>query len=160
MKSIPRSAQALKKLLPTSKTFCLVGGAFGLIHVGHLHLLKYAATLEDLLVVAVLSDDYVRGYKNSSRPIINQQQRVAMVAALRCVDYVYLANVSPSSPRVLSLLKPDSIVFGEDPQSETRLQQRIAQVRASSPNTKIQLLPRYTEEEISTGFILKKIRGS
>ncbi len=159
MKSVPRSAQAFKKLLPPGKSFCLVGGAFDLIHVGHLHLLEYAATLEDLLVVAVLSDNYVRGYKNSSRPIINEKQRAAMVAALRCVDYVYLAGVSPNSPRVLSLLKPDSIVFGKDPQSEVRLQQRIAQVKASSPKTKIQILPRYTEEEISTGLILKKIRG-
>lgn len=114
MKYLPRSAQALKKILPPGKTFCLVGGAFDLIHVGHLHLLEYAATLEDLLVVAVLSDNYVRGYKNSSRPIINQRQRAAMVEALRVVDYVYIARVSPNSSRVLALLKPDSVVFGEN----------------------------------------------
>jgi cytidyltransferase-like protein len=159
MKSIPRSAQTLKKLLPQGKSFCLVGGAFGLIHVGHLHLLEYAAALEDLLVVAVLSDSYVRGYKNSSRPVINQRQRATMVAALRCVDLVYVASVSPNSPRTLSLLKPDSVVFGEDPLSEARLKQRVAHVKGCSPHTKIQILPRYTQEEISTGLILKKIRG-
>ncbi|MDB5225357.1 MAG: ADP-heptose synthase [Candidatus Adlerbacteria bacterium] len=159
MKSVPRSAHALRKLLPPGKSFCLVGGVFDLIHVGHLHLLEYAATLENLLVVAVLSDNYVRGYKNSSRPIINQWQRAAMVAALRCVDYVYLAGVSPNSPRVLSLLKPGSIVFGENSGDEVRFQQRLAQVRASSPDTKIQILPRYTEEEISTGSIIRKIKG-
>lgn len=159
MENILRSDAALKKTLPPGKTFCLVGGAFDLIHVGHLHLLEYAATLEDLLVVAVLSDNYVRGYKNSSRPVINQRQRAAMVAAMKVVDYVYLSSVSPNSPRVLSLLKPDSVVFGEDSRNETRFQQRLAQVRASSPKTKIQILPRYTEEEISTGSIIRKIRG-
>jgi cytidyltransferase-like protein len=160
MKNVPQSAAALKKILLHGKTFCLVGGAFDLIHVGHLHLLEYAATLEDLLVVAVLSDNYVRGYKNSSRPIINQRQRATMVAALRVVDYVYIARASPNSPRVLALLKPTSVVFGENGRDEVRLQQRIAQVRASSPDTKIQILPRYTKEEISTGRIIKKIRSS
>ena len=158
MKDVPQSATALKKILPSGKTFCLIGGAFDLIHVGHLHLLEYAATLEDLLVVAVLSDNYIRGYKNSSRPVINQRQRAVMVAALEVVDYVYIASVSPNSPRVLSLLKPDSVVFGEYPRNGPRFRQRIAQVRVSSPNTKIQILPRYTEEEISTGRIIKKIR--
>lgn len=159
MKSVPRSAQALKELLPPDKSFCLVGGVFDLLHVGHLHLLEYAATLEQLLVVAVLSDIYVREYKNSSRPIINQRQRAEMVSALRCVDYVYLAEVSPNSARTLDLLRPDSIVFGKDPLSETRLQQRITQVKSSSPKTRIEILPRYTEEEISTGLIIRKIRN-
>ena len=154
-----RSAAALKKTLPTGKSFCLVGGAFDLIHFGHLHLLEYAATLEDLLVVAVLSDKYVHGYKNSTRPIINQRQRAAMVSALRCVDYIYISNVSPNSPRVLSLLKPDSVVFGEDLHNESRFNQRIAQVKASSPQTKVQILTRYTDEEISTGSIIRKIRN-
>ena len=58
-----------------------------------------------------------------------------MVAAIRFVDYVYVTNVSPNSPRVLSLLKPDSVVFGKDPQNGTRFEQRIAQVKASSPKT-------------------------
>ncbi len=159
MKNVPRRAAALKKLLPPDKTFCLVGGAFDLLHVGHLHLLEYAATLEDLLVVAVLSDRYVHSYKNSSRPIISQRQRAAMVAAIRYVDFVYISDVSPNSPRVLSLLKPDTVVFGEDLQNEARFQQRIAQVKVSSSGTKIQILPRYTEEEISTGSIIRKIRG-
>src|SRR3990167_6260806 len=150
MSNIFQSAIEVKNVLPQSKRFTMVGGCFDLIHVGHLHLLEYAATLEDLLVVAVLSDNYIRGYKNSSRPVINQRQRAVMVAALEVVDYVYIASVSPNSPRVLSLLKPDSVVFGEYPRNGPRFRQRIAQVRVSSPNTKIQILPRYTEEEIST----------
>lgn len=158
MPTILRSASALKKVLPPDKTFCLVGGAFDLIHVGHIHLLEYAARLEDLLVVAVLSDAYVRGYKGSNRPIINQRQRAIMVAALRCVDYVYIARVSPNNPHVLSLLKPHSVVFGENGQDKERFRQRIAQVRASSPDTRIRTLPRYTKEETSTGLIIRKIR--
>jgi cytidyltransferase-like protein len=159
MKSIPESAEALKTVLPADKTFCLVGGVFDLIHVGHLHLLEYAASLEDMLVVAVLTDRYVRGYKDPSRPIINQRQRSAMVASIRFVDYAYLADVSPNSKEVISLLKPNSIVFGEDAVNQTRVNQRIAQVEESSPATKIRMLPRYNEERVSTGSIIKKIRS-
>ena len=159
MKNVPQSATALKKIMPHGKTFCLVGGAFDLIHVGHLHLLEYAATLEDMLVVAVLSDKYVRGYKDPDRPIINQRQRAAMVAAIRHVDYVYIADVSPNDPRILSLLKPNSIVFGEDIGNETRLIRRTARVKAYSPGTKVKILPRYTKEKISSGLIIQKIRG-
>lgn len=159
MKNVMRSARELKKVLPRNKTFCLVGGCFDLIHVGHLHLLEYAAKLENLLVVAVLSDEYARDYKDLNRPIINQRQRATMVASIKDVDYVYVSNISPSSPEVLSLLRPDSIVFCKEAGNEKRLRQRIAQVRRSSPDTKIRLLARYDEEEVSTSYIIKKIRG-
>ena len=50
MKNIFQSVFEIKNILPQGKTFTLIGGAFDLIHVGHIHLLKYANTLEDLLV--------------------------------------------------------------------------------------------------------------
>ena len=72
----------IKSFLPSSKTFTLVGGCFDLLHVGHLNFLQYASTLEDLLVVAVLSDKNVSKYKNPERPIINQAQRAKMLASI------------------------------------------------------------------------------
>ena len=158
MQTFPTNPNELKKILPPGKSFCLIGGCFDLIHVGHLHLLKYAATLNDFLVVAVLSDRYVQTYKHANRPIINERQRASMVASIRCVDYVYIADESPSNHEVLSLLVPDSIVFGAETGNELRIQQRIEQVRRSSPKTNIRLLPRYEDETISTGYIIKKIR--
>ena len=67
MKNIFQSATEIKNVLPKGKRFTLVGGCFDLIHVGHIHLLEYAASLEELLVVAVLSDTYARKYKDSLR---------------------------------------------------------------------------------------------
>lgn len=158
MRTFPTNPNDLKKILPPGKSFCLVGGCFDLIHVGHLHLLEYAATLNDLLVVAVLSDRYVQTYKHSNRPVINERQRASMVASIRGVDHVYIADESPNSPEVLSLLIPDSIVFGAEAGNESRIQQRIDQVSASSPKTNVRLLPRYGEETVSTGYIIRKIR--
>jgi rfaE bifunctional protein nucleotidyltransferase chain/domain len=64
-------------------------GVFDLIHVGHVRYLEFARALGGLLVVAVNSDDSVRGLnKGEGRPIVPAAQRAEVVAALACVDYV------------------------------------------------------------------------
>lgn len=158
MNKIFQNATEVKNVLSQGKTFTLVGGCFDLIHVGHIHLLEYAASLEEILVVAVLSDAYARKYKDPQRPIINQKQRAVMVASIRFVDFVYVSDISPSSPDTLKLLKPDSVVFGEESGDTEKIQQRIKNIANSSPDTKIRLLSRYDEEEISTSHIISKIR--
>ncbi|MEK7163252.1 MAG: adenylyltransferase/cytidyltransferase family protein [Patescibacteria group bacterium] len=159
MKNIFQSATEIKNVLPKGKRFTLVGGCFDLIHVGHIHLLEYAASLEELLVVAVLSDTYARKYKDSLRPIINQKQRARMIASIRFVDFVYISDTSPSSRETLQLLRPDSVVFGEDSNSAEKIEQRMKNIASVSPNTTVRFLPRYDEEEISTSYIINKIRG-
>ena len=62
-------------------------GTFDLLHVGHLALLKYCATLGDVLAVGVASDRVVSSYKPNV-PVIPLDQRVEMLEALRCVDIV------------------------------------------------------------------------
>jgi cytidyltransferase-like protein len=159
MKNLFQSLAEIKAMLPQGKTVTLVGGCFDLIHVGHIHLLEYAASLEDLLVVAVLSDTYSRSYKDVERPVINQKQRVIMVASIRFVDFVYISDTSPSSFETLELLKPSSVVFGEEPSSSEKMKRRIANITNASPETKVKFLPRYDEEEISTSYIIQKIRA-
>jgi cytidyltransferase-like protein len=158
MRSIPIDASTLKSMLPPNASFCLIGGYFDLIHVGHLHLLEYAATLEDLLVVAVLSDRYMSTNKNPERPIISESHRAKMVSAIRCVDYVYIADESPNSEQTLSLLQPNSVVFGDEKGAEARIERRIARIKIYSPNTKVKLLSRYDAEEVSTSQIIHKIQ--
>jgi cytidyltransferase-like protein len=160
MKYIFQNLAEIVAVLPNDKKVTLVGGCFDLIHVGHIHLLEYAASLEDLLVVAVLSDAYARVYKDIERPVIIQKQRAVMVASSRFVDFVYISDVSPSSVETLQLLKPASVVFGDEASDSTKVQQRISNITVASPDTKVHFLPRYTEEEISTSSIIKKIRGA
>lgn len=158
MKNIFQNLNEIKAVVPQGKTVTLVGGCFDFIHVGHLHLLEYASSLEDLLIVAVLSDAYSRSYKDIGRPVINQKQRAMMVASIRFVDFVYISDISPSSFETLALLKPDSVVFSEELNSTDKMKQRIANIASVSPDTKVKLLPRYTEEEISTSHIIQRIR--
>jgi len=62
-------------------------GTFDLLHVGHLALLKYCASLGDTVAVGVASDEVVKLYKPNA-PAIPLEQRMQMLLALRCVDIV------------------------------------------------------------------------
>lgn len=159
MKNIFQNAEQIRTILPSGKRFSLIGGCFDLIHVGHLHLFEYTASLEEIVVVAVLSDKYCKRYKDSQRPIINERQRAKMVASITYVDYVYISDVSPSNPGILRLLKPDSVVFGADSKDSDKMKKRLRTIENSSPKTSVQYLPRYIEEPVSTTYIINKIKG-
>lgn len=67
----------------------MASGAFDLFHAGHLSFLTGLRGHCDRLVVAVTSDDTCRA-KGAGRPVIPQAQRVAIVAALACVDDAFV----------------------------------------------------------------------
>jgi glycerol-3-phosphate cytidylyltransferase-like family protein len=97
-------------------------------------------------------------YKDPKRPIINENQRAKMVASIRFVDFVYISDTSTSSPETLQLLKPDNVVFCKEANKVEKMRQRMKNIENFSPGTKVWFLPRYDEEEISTGSIIRKIR--
>lgn len=160
MKDFFHSVSELKAALPVGRKITLIGGCFDLLHVGHIHLLEHAASLGNLLVVAVLSDTYSRSYKNDGRPIIPEQQRAVMVASVFCVDFVYVSDSSSSSPETLQILRPDVVVFCDDTKDSDRMRVRQQNIAANSPQTIVHLLPRYTKETVSTTNIIDKIRRS
>jgi D-beta-D-heptose 7-phosphate kinase / D-beta-D-heptose 1-phosphate adenosyltransferase len=66
----------------------LTNGCFDVLHRGHTRYLNQAKQLDDVLVVALNSDDSVRRLKGPGRPINDITDRAAVIAALSCVDYV------------------------------------------------------------------------
>ena len=94
---------------------CLVftNGVFDLLHVGHVRYLQQARALGDALVVAINSDRSVRELKGDSRPVIVEQERAEILAALRQVTYVTIFD--DISPRTLiARVLPDVLVKGGD----------------------------------------------
>ena len=84
-----------------------------MLHTGHLHLLQRARALGDLLVVGINDDRSVARLKGSSRPLIGQDERAELLAALSCIDYVTV--FSESTPlRVITAVHPDVLVKGAD----------------------------------------------
>ena len=100
------------------KKVVLANGCFDILHVGHLRYLKGARALGDVLVVAVNSDRSVRAIKDAGRPILDETERVALVSALECVDYVVLFD-EPDVASVLKTLRPAVHAKGTDYTEET-----------------------------------------
>ena len=88
-------------------------GAFDLLHVGHIRYLEGAKREADRLVVAINSDESVRGLKGPNRPVLAEADRAELVAALRAVDYVTIFH-EPTVAPLLELLKPDVHCKGTD----------------------------------------------
>jgi cytidyltransferase-like protein len=68
----------------------IVTGVFDLLHVGHLRFLEAARRLGSELLVGLEDDERVRRWKGPGRPIQSQEDRAALVAALRVVDHVFM----------------------------------------------------------------------
>src|SRR5687767_7595391 len=86
-------------------------GCFDIVHPGHIQHLQFARSLGDLLVVSVSADRHVN--KGAARPLIPDDLRAASVAALECVDAVYV-NPDPTAAELLESLRPDVYVKGSE----------------------------------------------
>jgi len=107
-----RSLEELPALV-TGKKVVLANGCFDILHVGHVRYLEGARNLGDTLVVAINSDRSVKALKGESRPILNENERVALVSALRCVDHVVVFDEDDVT-RVLNVLRPSIHAKGTD----------------------------------------------
>jgi glycerol-3-phosphate cytidylyltransferase len=87
-------------------------GTFDLLHVGHLALLEFCATLGDTVAVGVASDEVVKLYKPNI-PVIPLEQRIEMLLALNCVD-IALPYHELDYIDVCKKVKADIFVIGED----------------------------------------------
>jgi rfaE bifunctional protein kinase chain/domain/rfaE bifunctional protein nucleotidyltransferase chain/domain len=113
-----RKILSLEKLLAlrlearaAGKTLVHCHGCFDIVHPGHIMHLQYARSLGDLLVVSVSADAQVN--KGIDRPLIPDDLRAASLAALECVDCVYV-NPHPTAQELLERLRPDVYVKGKE----------------------------------------------
>lgn len=95
------------------KTIVFTNGVFDILHVGHLQFLRQAKALGDLLVVGVNSDASARRLKGPGRPINNEQDRLALVAALDMVDATLLFEEDTATDLIYAL-RPALYVKGSD----------------------------------------------
>ena len=110
LEDLLRERQSLRA---RGKVIVFTNGVFDLLHVGHVRYLALARALGDALMVAINSDRCVRELKGDHRPIIEQDERAEILAALRDVTYVTIFD--QISPRALiSQILPDVLVKGGD----------------------------------------------
>ncbi|MGA3028083.1 MAG: D-glycero-beta-D-manno-heptose 1-phosphate adenylyltransferase [Bryobacteraceae bacterium] len=95
------------------KTVVFTNGCYDLLHPGHIQLLEQARALGDVLIVALNTDASVHRAKGPSRPIVREQDRARVLAALAVVDAVTLFD--EETPRqLIAALLPDVLVKGAD----------------------------------------------
>lgn len=91
----------------------MTNGCFDILHIGHVTYLEEARKLGDRLIVAVNTDESVRALKGPTRPVNSMINRMKMLAALSCVDWV--VDFSEDTPeRLICAVKPDLLVKGGD----------------------------------------------
>lgn len=105
--------QALSLLSMEGKTIVFTNGCFDIIHAGHVAYLEEAKAMGDVLVVALNSDESVRRLKGSNRPIVHEENRLKVMAALSSVDFVTLF-MENTPLQLIEMILPDILVKGGD----------------------------------------------
>ncbi|MFC1633695.1 D-glycero-beta-D-manno-heptose 1-phosphate adenylyltransferase [Planctomycetota bacterium] len=95
------------------RTIVFTNGCFDVLHRGHLEYLKFCRRHGDIVVLGMNSDNSVKVIKGPTRPINNQNDRAALLAAMEMIDYVTIFE-EPDPMNLIRKVKPDVLVKGED----------------------------------------------
>jgi len=95
------------------KRVVFTNGVFDILHAGHVQFLRQAKALGDVLVVGLNSDRSTQRLKGVGRPINNERDRMALVAALDAVDAVVLFD-QDTPIELIRILRPNFHVKGGD----------------------------------------------
>lgn len=113
IKSTDELIEIAARLKRENKRIVFTNGCFDLLHVGHVRFLKQARSLGDVLMVGINSDASVHRIKGKTRPILSQEERSEVLAALEAVDYVTVFD--ESTPwALIKKIRPHVLVKGAD----------------------------------------------
>ena len=149
---LDQAVMLVDRLRAQGRTVVFTNGVFDILHPGHIRSLQLARAQGDALLVGVNSDRSVKALKGPSRPINPEQERVEVLAALRCVDGVVIFD-EDDPQRVISRLQPDILVKGGDWAADRIVGRETVEARGG----KVVRVPVF--EGHSTSAIIKKIRG-
>lgn len=95
------------------ETTVFTNGCFDVLHRGHIEFLKFCKAQGDVVVLGLNSDSSARQIKGPGRPINNQHDRAAVLAALETVDYIVIFE-EPDPLKTIEKVRPDVLVKGAD----------------------------------------------
>jgi rfaE bifunctional protein nucleotidyltransferase chain/domain len=113
LRSLEEVVQIRRWLHSEGKKVVFTNGCFDILHAGHVRYLNQARAFGDALVIGLNTDQSVRRIKGDDRPVIPEMERAEVLAALACVDYVFLFD-DPTPQRVIDAIVPDILVKGAD----------------------------------------------
>jgi rfaE bifunctional protein nucleotidyltransferase chain/domain len=113
IKTLEETREECTRLKASGKRVVFTNGCFDILHPGHARYLYAARQLGDYLVVAVNSDRSVKAIKGLNRPVLNEQVRAEILAALSFVDGVVIFD-EDNPLKVIQYLLPNILVKGGD----------------------------------------------
>jgi D-glycero-beta-D-manno-heptose 1-phosphate adenylyltransferase len=150
--TIAEAAALVSRLRAAGKTVVFTNGVFDLLHPGHVRYLQRARAAGDALIVGVNSDRSVRANKGPARPIVPEDERAEIVAALACVDAVVIFD-EETPQELVAALQPDVLVKGADWAADAIVGRDIVEARGGTV-IRVPIEPGH-----STSAIVEKIRG-
>ncbi len=150
--TVKEAAALAVKLRKSGKRIVTTNGTFDLLHTGHVDSMARAKSLGDVLMVGVNSDASVRRYKGPSRPIVDAKERSLMLAALECVDYVFIFSSDTPIPWIRAI-RPDVHAKGSD----RSMDQVVEKDAVEKIGGKIVLLPHTGRR--STTMLIERIQS-
>ncbi len=146
-----RLAARLKSPRLAGKRVVFTNGCFDILHPGHINLLNRAKELGDILIVAVNADSTVEKLKGPGRPINPLMDRLKVLAALSCIDYlVPFEDLTPE--KLIKTLRPAVVVKGSNYRREMMPEASLVEAQGGE----IQFLPYLPES--STSGLFERIR--
>jgi D-beta-D-heptose 7-phosphate kinase / D-beta-D-heptose 1-phosphate adenosyltransferase len=127
-------------------------GCFDILHRGHITYLNQAKALGDVLIVGVNSDQSVRRLKGSERPINALDDRIQVLSALSCIDYM-IAFDENTPLHIIEAIRPDIYVKGGDYTRESLPEAPIVEALGGV----VEILPYLPEH--STTSMIQRIRA-
>ncbi len=150
-KTVSELVPITERLRAEGKTVVMTNGCFDLLHVGHIKLLSASKKIGDVLIVAIDDDESVRALKGGDRPIVGAQQRLRIISALDCVDYVTLFSTKDLE-HLIDAVRPDILTKGSNYTTETVLGREIVE----SSGGRVVLIP--ITEPVSSTRIINQIK--
>ncbi|MGN0916390.1 MAG: bifunctional D-glycero-beta-D-manno-heptose-7-phosphate kinase/D-glycero-beta-D-manno-heptose 1-phosphate adenylyltransferase HldE [Succinivibrio sp.] len=142
----------VRALQKEGQKIVMTNGCFDILHKGHITYLKQARALGNKLIVAVNSDDSVSRLKGPTRPIVSENERMAVLSALGCVDFV-VKFTEDTPQRLIAKILPDILVKGGD----YKVEQIAGHKEVLDNGGKVTIIP--FVDGCSTTNIVKKIKA-
>ncbi len=152
IKSLQQAKNECERLKASGQKIVFTNGCFDILHPGHTRYLYAARELGDHLIVAVNTDRSVTAIKGPERPVFNEQVRAELLAALSCVDTVFIFD-EDNPLKAIQYLLPDILVKGGDWSEETIIGADVVKEAGG------QVKPIPYINGFSTTDIINKIRG-
>jgi FAD synthetase len=146
-----KSGQPVKR-----RTVVLASGTFDLLHLGHVRYLEEAkkAGGENAELIVIVARDKTVERRKGYKPVISENQRRALVEALKVVDEAILGYEDFNIGKVIDKIKPDVIAIGHD---QDNMEKAVRDyIREKGLNIKVVRISKFSEDELDSSSKIKQ----